>query len=204
MSSRRRPLRTPSVSIRNTSLSAVRRTATCVATSSSDRLKISPVGEYPSGEISTMSPSSTRCWIASTSTRRTSPVSCMSTPSITPSGFAVMKLPLDTLMRAPAIGEFAIPSESIASMRLRTWPEASSTQSIVSASVTRRPNAYRFSMFCCARIASICGREPCTTTRWMPRLCSRLRSCTMPRNVSSATTSPPKAITNVLPRNAWM
>ena len=25
----------------------------------------------------------------------------------------------------------------------------------------------------------------------------------MPRNVSSATTSPPNAITNVLPRNAW-
>ena len=26
----------------------------------------------------------------------------------------------------------------------------------------------------------------------------------MPRNVSSATTSPPNAMTNVLPRNAWM
>ena len=33
------------------------------------------------------------------------------------------------------------PSESSASIRLRTWPSASSTQSIVSASVTRRPYA---------------------------------------------------------------
>ena len=62
-------------------------------------------------------------------------------PSRTPIGLAVMKLPLDTRMRAPAIGELAMPSDSSASMRLRTWPAASSTQSIVSASVTRRPNA---------------------------------------------------------------
>src|SRR5512141_1189681 len=59
-------------------------------------------------------------------------------------------------------------------------------------------------MLCCARIASICGLDPWTTTRWMPRLCSRFRSWTMPRKVSSATTSPPNAMTNVLPRNAWM
>src|SRR5436309_15599278 len=38
----------------------------------------------------------------------------------------------------------------------------------------------------------------------MPRLCSKFRSCTTPRNVSSATTSPPKAMTRVLPRNAWI
>ncbi len=56
--------------------------------------------------------------MASTSTRRTSPVSCMSTPSRTPSGLAVMKLPLETRMRAPAIGELAMPSDSSASMRL--------------------------------------------------------------------------------------
>ncbi len=62
-------------------------------------------------------------------------------PSITPCGFAVMKLPDDTRMRAPAIGEFAMPSESSASIRERTWPEASSTQSMVSASVMRSPNA---------------------------------------------------------------
>ncbi len=62
-------------------------------------------------------------------------------PSRTPSGLAVMKLPDDTRMRAPAIGEFAMPSESNASMRARTWPLASSTQSIVSASVMRRPKA---------------------------------------------------------------
>ena len=34
-----------------------------------------------------------------------------------------MKLPLDTRMRAPAIGELAMPSDSSASMRLRTWPD---------------------------------------------------------------------------------
>ena len=79
--------------------------------------------------------------MASVSTRRTSPVSCMSMPSRTPSGLAVMKLPVDTRMRAPAIGELAIPSESSASMRERTWPSASSTQSMVSASVIRRPKA---------------------------------------------------------------
>src|SRR6476660_2670499 len=38
----------------------------------------------------------------------------------------------------------------------------------------------------------------------MPRLCSRLRSWMMCRNVSSATTSPPNAMTKVRPRNAWM
>src|SRR5581483_5511131 len=59
-------------------------------------------------------------------------------------------------------------------------------------------------MFCCLRMASICGREPCTTTSLMPRLCSRLRSWTIPRKVSSATTSPPNAMTNVLSRKAWM
>src|SRR5215470_16576193 len=58
-------------------------------------------------------------------------------------------------------------------------------------------------MFCCLRIASICGREPWTTTRRTPRLCRRLRSCTTPRKVSSATTSPPNAMTTVLPRSAW-
>ena len=88
-----------------------------------------------------MSPSSSRWLIASVSTRRTSPVSPMSIPSSTPSGFAVMKLPEETRMRAPAIGELAMPSESSASMRERTWPLASSTQSMVSLSVTRRPNA---------------------------------------------------------------
>ena len=91
--------------------------------------------------MSTMSPSSRRWRIASVSTRRTSPVSSMSTPSTMPSGFAVMKLPDDTRIRAPAIGEFAMPSESSASIRLRTCPPASRTQSIVSASVMRRPNA---------------------------------------------------------------
>ncbi len=86
-----------------------------------------------------MSPSSRRWWIASVSTRRTSPVNCMSMPSSTPNGFAVMKLPEETRMRAPAIGELAMPSESSASMRERTCPFASSTQSIVSASVMRNP-----------------------------------------------------------------
>ncbi len=42
-------------------------------------------------------------------------------------------------MRAPAIGELAMPSESSASMRERTCPLASSTQSIVSASVIAQP-----------------------------------------------------------------
>src|SRR6478672_2568455 len=57
-------------------------------------------------------------------------------------------------------------------------------------------------MLCAARIASTCGRQPCATINLMPRLCSRLRSWTTPRNESSATTSPPNAMTNVLPRNA--
>ena len=60
-------------------------------------------------------------------------------PSTMPIGLAVMKLPPTTRMRAPAIGELATPSESSASMRLRAWPMPSSTQSIVSASVTRKP-----------------------------------------------------------------
>src|SRR4029450_11701155 len=57
-------------------------------------------------------------------------------------------------------------------------------------------------MSCAFRIASTCGRQPCTTTSLMPRLCSRFKSWTMPRNESSATTSPPNAMTNALPRNA--
>src|SRR5436190_9674103 len=59
-------------------------------------------------------------------------------------------------------------------------------------------------MSCGFRIASICGREPWTTTSRVPRLWRRLRSCTTPRKVSSATTSPPKAMTIVLPRSAWI
>jgi acetylornithine deacetylase/succinyl-diaminopimelate desuccinylase-like protein len=45
-----------------------------VATSSQARLKISPVGEYPNGDSSTMERSSNRRLIPLRSTRRTSPV----------------------------------------------------------------------------------------------------------------------------------
>ena len=85
-----------------------------------------------------MSPSSSRCWIASVSTRRTSPVSCMSTPSTHAHRLGGQEVAARRRgLRAPAIGELASPSDSSASMRARTWPVASSTQSIVSASVTR-------------------------------------------------------------------
>ena len=70
-----------------------------------------------------MSPSSRRWRIASVSTRRTSPVSCMSTPSITPCGLAVMKLPLTTrgCARPPSASSR---SRARAAPRCgeRTWP----------------------------------------------------------------------------------
>ena len=48
-----------------------------------------------------------------------------STPSTTPIGLAVMKLPLATRMSAPAIGELGSPIESAASISTRSRPLAS-------------------------------------------------------------------------------
>ncbi|MNC89040.1 hypothetical protein D3C83_49300 [compost metagenome] len=73
------------------------------------------------------------------STLRTAPVNWKSTPLRTPIGRAVMKLPDETRMRAPAIGEFGRPWESSASRSKRSTPEASLTAVSAASSVMRRP-----------------------------------------------------------------
>ena len=83
--------------------------ATLVATSSIVRLNASPVGEKPNGDSSTMAPKSRVRVMPATSTLRTMPECWKSTPSRTPMGRAVMKLP--EMMRTvdPAIGVFGSP-----------------------------------------------------------------------------------------------
>ena len=137
------------------------------------------------------------------STLRTSPVCMRSTPSTTPIGLAVTKLPLATRMSAPAIGEFGSPIDSSASISTRMRPLASLAQDSAMSSVTRRPLAKRERCFSCFRRASICGRAPCTSTSRTPTLASRLRSWIRARNFArSSTTSLPKAMTKVRPRKA--
>ena len=83
--------------------------ATEVATSSMVRLKASPVGEKPNGEINTMA-SRFRIWLMpDTSTLRTMPECWKSTPSTMPTGLAVMKLPEMTRTVAPAMGVLGRP-----------------------------------------------------------------------------------------------
>jgi hypothetical protein len=83
--------------------------ATLVATSSMVRLKASPVGEKPNGDSSTIAPMSSVRVMPATSTLRTSPECLKSTPSSTPTGRAVMKLPEITRTVAPAIGVLGRP-----------------------------------------------------------------------------------------------
>ncbi|MCY1556206.1 hypothetical protein D9M68_929370 [compost metagenome] len=99
----------PGTSVRNISLSACSATAMEVATSSMVRLKASPVGEKPKGESSTMAPMSSVRWMPSVSTLRTRPEWMKSTPSIRPTGRAVMKLPEITRTVAPAMGVLGRP-----------------------------------------------------------------------------------------------
>ena len=83
--------------------------ATEVATSSIARLKASPVGEKPNGEISTSAPASRLRVMPATSTLRTRPVCLKSTPSMMPIGRAVRKLPEITRTLEPAMGVLGRP-----------------------------------------------------------------------------------------------
>ncbi len=186
------------------SFSALSATAAAAATSSSARLNTSPVGEYPSGDSSTSSLSSSRFWMACASTLRTSPVCMKSTPSTTPIGLAVMKFPLATRMSAPAIGEFGSPIDSSASISTRSRPLASLALARAKSSVTRTPLWKRLRRRRSFSLSSICGRTPCTSTSFTPSAASRFRSCARSTKRPSATTSPPNAMTKVLPRKAWI
>ena len=99
----------PGISVRKISLSACIAIATLVATSSIVRLKASPVGEKPKGDSSTMAPKSSVRRMPAASTLRTRPECWKSTPSTTPTGRAVMKLPEITRTVEPAIGVFGRP-----------------------------------------------------------------------------------------------
>jgi hypothetical protein len=143
-------------------------------------------------------------WISSAITLRTAPVYWKSMPSTTPTGRAVMKLPPVTRRKAPAIGVLGRPCESSASISMRVTPMARLTHSSASASVTRRP-LWNFGARPRARIsASICGRAPCTSTRRMPMLSSSAMSWISACAAPASSTSPPKAMTKVRPRKAWM
>ena len=108
--------RMPGVSVTKINLSACKAQATEVATSSMVRLKASPVGEKPKGESSTTAPAC-RVWVMPcTSTLRTTPECWKSTPSTTPTGRAVMKLPDITRTVAPAMGVLGRPWLNAASI----------------------------------------------------------------------------------------
>ena len=128
---------TPASSVRKISLSARKAIAHSAATSSKVTLKISPVGEYPRGDIRTSSLSSSLPRIACESTLRTSPVYIMSTPSTTPRGRAATKLPEATRISLPAIGELGSPMDNNASISTRKRPLACFTQASASSSVMR-------------------------------------------------------------------
>ena len=138
------------------------------------------------------------------STLLTSPVCCKSTPSRMPSGLAVMKLPLATLMSDPAIGELTKPMENKASISTRMAPLASLTASIAWSSVTRRPLTNLGVILSRFKRRSICGRAPCTSTSLTSKLASKLRSWDNATNCFSSTTSPPNAMTKVRPPKAWI
>ncbi len=99
----------PGISVRKISLSACSSLATLVATSSMFRLKASPVGEKPKGDSNTSAPMSSDRMMPATSTLRTRPVCLKSTPSTTPTGRAVRKLPEMTRTVEPAMGVFGSP-----------------------------------------------------------------------------------------------
>ena len=129
----------PATSVTNSSLSACSAIAVLVATSSIVRLNASPVGEKPNGDSSTIAPMSIARRIATASTLRTTPLCMKSTPSTTPTGRAVRKLPETTRTMALAIGVFGRPCENAASISKRSWPAASWALSSATASVMRMP-----------------------------------------------------------------
>ena len=94
-------------------LFAFRSIATLLARSSEFRLKLSPVTETQIGESTTTLPRSSWKFMPSVSTRLTVPEWQKSMPSITPTGFAVTKLPETTLSLSPCIGVFPRPIESL-------------------------------------------------------------------------------------------
>jgi len=99
-------------------------------------------------------------WIVSASTLRVRPVSSKSTPSITPSGRAVMKLPEMIRIAACDIGVFGKPWLKAASMSRRSSPAASLAHSMAAVSVMRTPLWKRPSTFRRASCSATCGREP--------------------------------------------
>ena len=131
--------RMPGTSVTKSSLSAWSAIAVLVATSSIVRLNASPVGEKPNGDSSTIAPMSIARRIAAASTLRTTPLCMKSTPSTTPTGRAVRKLPETTRTIALAIGVFGRPCENAASISKRSWPAASWALSSATASVMRMP-----------------------------------------------------------------
>ncbi len=194
----------PGSSVMKISLSALSAVAVLAATSSIDRLNACPVGEKPSGESSTILRLDSEYWIDSASILRTSPVCWKSTPLTIPTGRAVTKLPDTTEMRAPAIGVFGNPWLKAASISRRSSPEASLADSSAALSVTRTPSTNWVCTLRSASCSSTCGREPCTSTMRMPMACSRATSLTSAPRLPAWTSSPPKPITKVLSRKAWI
>ena len=94
--------------------------------------------------------------------------------------------------------------ESCASISTRIAPFASLTTSIVASSVTRKPATICVCNLAFLSLDSICGRAPCTSTNLTSKLASRFKSWERATNWLSSTTSPPNAMTKVLPPNAWM
>jgi hypothetical protein len=197
-------MRRPGVSVRNSSLSACSAVATEVATSSIARLKASPVGEKPNGDSSTMAPPSSERRMPATSTLRTTPVLLKSTPSMMPSGRAVMKLPEMTRTVEPAIGVLGSPWLKAASISKRSCPAASCAQSSATASVMRWPCEYCGAWPLAASCSLICGRKPCTSTSLTPMLWISARSVAMAASLPAAIASPTSPTTKVLPRCMWM
>ena len=167
------------------------------------RLNASPVGEKPSGEMSTTARALSASSITSPETLRTTPVCWKSTPSMTPSGRAVMKLPEITLMSAFAIGVLARPCENAASISRRISPFASFAHSSAARSVTRTSLWNAEATWRMRNCSSICGREPWTTTMRMPSARSSARSSQMRARRPATTASPLTATTKILRLNAW-
>ena len=175
-------------------------TAACVATSSTFRLNASPVGENPSGDISTSASACSVRSIISVSILRTTPVCWKSTPSTMPTGRATTKLPLTTRILLLAIGVLGRPCENAASISSRIPPAASFTQASAAASVIRSPPENEVCSPLSCNCACTCGLDPCTSTNRMPSACSSDRSCTSAFKCPVSISSPSNATTKVRPR----
>ena len=184
----------------NISLSACKAIAVAVATFSIVRLKASPVGEKPKGDKSTMVPVSIARRMAGASTLRTTPLCMKSTPSTTPTGWAVRKLPEMTRTVALAMGVLGSPWEKAASISKRSCPAASCAASSAVASVMRRPLLKRSGCPFACSCSLTWGRKPWTNTMLMPMACRMARSCTKGLSLPAAIISPATATTKVSPR----